>query len=396
MNISEYLNRKGEIQRKLLEFIDQQDDIELNFHNLISDLEEDKIHTNVGELKLFLHLINQISINHHREPNFFDKIFRILTYLKEYIKKSFTNKEIFNIFKNNKRTLLFLITEKIITIDENIFQMISHGKYSKMRYYDYFLPEMDSFLKNNPSFYQNLSFIDLFKKIQIEYDSDYEFIEEEKEEEAEEEEEEFIEENSELDLPENFEENRLKGENENYICQLIQKDLIEDFIIHVNKNSISLNSKIKPSIYETNSYLIKRNPTLIKYASFYGSIQIFKYLLLNKAELSHSLWYYAIHGNNPEIIHYLEENHIGTDYEICYKESVKCHHNDVADYIKENYSKDKDKFDTSKTLKYYNFSLIESKLINELLCFDLAMYDYMYLLDFLLKNKSFDINKYYV
>ena len=75
---------------------------------------------------------------------------------------------------------------------------------------------------------------------------------------------------------EKFEEKRRIGENDNYICQLIQKDSIEDFIIYVSKNNISLNSKIPQSIYETNIFLInnRKDITLIEYESFYGSLQI--------------------------------------------------------------------------------------------------------------------------
>ena len=44
------------------------------------------------------------------------------------------------------------------------------------------------------------------------------------------------------------------------------------------------------------------NITLIEYATFYGSIQIFKYLLNNNVGLTESLWMYAVHGQNSEII----------------------------------------------------------------------------------------------
>ena len=54
-----------------------------------------------------------------------------------------------------------------------------------------------------------------------------------------------------------------------------------------------------------------RNETnLVEYAAFFGSIQIFKYLLVNQVKLIPSLWIYAIHSRNPEIIHLLEENNI--------------------------------------------------------------------------------------
>ena len=56
-----------------------------------------------------------------------------------------------------------------------------------------------------------------------------------------------------------------------------------------------------------------KSVNLIEYASFFGSIQIFKYLYLNgcKSNISQnsSIMVYAIHGCNEEIIHILEKNH---------------------------------------------------------------------------------------
>lgn len=74
--------------------------------------------------------------------------------------------------------------------------------------------------------------------------------------------------------------------------------------------------------------------TLIEYAAFYCSIEIFQYLLLNGCELPSSLWKYVIHGWNAELVHILEENHVdGQDYIECVEESIKCHHNEITDYI---------------------------------------------------------------
>ena len=52
------------------------------------------------------------------------------------------------------------------------------------------------------------------------------------------------------------------------------------------------------------------------------------------------MWIYAIHGNNPDIIHILEENCIEPEdesYNECLKESIKCHHNEIAKYIQNKY-----------------------------------------------------------
>ena len=85
----------------------------------------------------------------------------------------------------------------------------------------------------------------------------------------------------------NFEEKRQKGENDSYLCELIRTDSIEDFISYVNQKNISLSSKIKSSIFETNSFLVEKEPSLIEYTAFFGSIQIFQYLLNKKTKTYH-------------------------------------------------------------------------------------------------------------
>ncbi|KAK8898505.1 hypothetical protein M9Y10_000796 [Tritrichomonas musculus] len=146
-----------------------------------------------------------------------------------------------------------------------------------------------------------------------------------------------------------YEEKLLKGENDSYICSLIRDDLIDDFIIYTNQTNLSLDAKILPSIFESNHYLLKKEPTLIEYSVFFGSIQIFNYLILRGVELTSSLWIYAVHGQNPDLIHVLESNHVLAvtadylyleaiiTYEKCVKKAIKSYHNDIANYIIENY-----------------------------------------------------------
>ena len=54
------------------------------------------------------------------------------------------------------------------------------------------------------------------------------------------------------EIPENSEEMREIGENENHICELIRKDMIEDFITYVNRNKLELDLTVDNSIFETN------------------------------------------------------------------------------------------------------------------------------------------------
>lgn len=70
----------------------------------ISFINEDK-----HELRLFLRLINEISNNHQRASNLINKIEKILDQIQKDIKKYFTNSQIFELFKENLRILLFLV-----------------------------------------------------------------------------------------------------------------------------------------------------------------------------------------------------------------------------------------------------------------------------------------------
>ena len=174
----------------------------------------------------------------------------------------------------------------------------------------------------------------------------------------------------------------------------------KEFIVYITKNEISLEKNINPSIYETNLFLIERESTsLIEYAAFYGSIQIFNFLITNKVSINPSMWLYAIHGKNAEIIHYLEDNHINLEdktYVECINETIKCHHHDVLIYFQNNFKKKipgkQDIF--IQSLKNNNFITMEIKLINQSSSFIyLCKYDYFIIVDFLLKEKKININK---
>ena len=77
---------------------------------------------------------------------------------------------------------------------------------------------------------------------------------------------------------------------------------------------------------------------------------------MNKAQLTSELCTYAIHGKNANIIYLLEENKIKFDRCPFLMESIKCHHNEIADYIKNQMKDDvTNKQIFSSCLKYHNF-----------------------------------------
>lgn len=349
MKSRNYIEKMTKIQERILNFLDDEDDTEENSQNLIKLFDDYKIRVNRYDLKSILYLLASITNNHNRSSNFFHKISPILKNLQNEITKYFTNYEIFNIFSSNKRILLTLIELGIITIDKHIFEVISDNGYSQ-----FLFPEIKSFLTEKEI--QSIS----------------------------------------KDIQENFEEKRKNGENDEPICELIRKDNIDEFITFVNKNSVSLNTRISNSIFETNLYLTIKQPSLIEYAAFFGSIQIFKYLYLNHAKANPDLWIYAIHGRNPEMINFLIEKKIkpaNSNYQFCIDTAIECHHNDIYNYIKNNLLNEDDNVSSLKCIEYYNFALFNEVEMDDSAILKLCQYDYFNYLGIVLEETNFKINK---
>lgn len=194
------------------------------------------------------------------------------------------------------------------------------------------------------------------------------------------------------------EQHLLEGENHNHICELIRKDMIDEFIDYTKNEKLDRN--IDYSTYETNPLLIQdyyRDISLIEYAAFFGSVRIFKYLLEQlKIEHYSRLWDYVIHSRNIELIQILEDKKVDINKDNIMEyleEPIKCHHNEMVKYIIDKYLPDnneKSKDISLLSLKYYNFSLIQQKYINISLFFELIEYDYCTLVKIISKEKDFD------
>lgn len=106
-SVEKFLVEYKSIHENLLNFLESEENIEENFNNLNKIIKDTKIRDCQHKLRLFLRMLFEITNNHQRGPNFFSKIERVLLIIKEDIKKTLTNSEIFDIFGNNKRILLF-------------------------------------------------------------------------------------------------------------------------------------------------------------------------------------------------------------------------------------------------------------------------------------------------
>ena len=366
MTIQENFSKMKKMYISILSYIDESNSL-MNFSNLIKILDKIKIGDNLHLLKSLLYILLKISNYHHRTPALIGKIEEIIRYFKDQINKYFPNWEIFNIFKSNKRILLFLFEEKIIKMENYIATKIITYKYLKRNYFKYFLPEIKPFI--NERFLKSHGCEQLISEISEE-------------------------------LPKNFYEKRKSGENDSPICEVIRNDSVTEFTSFIEKNKISLDHIIDSSIYETNLFLLKhRKTSLIEYAAFFGSVKIFNYLRKKCDKLTSSLWLYAIHGQNTEIIHTLNENKVEPNdksYRECFYESIRCHDNDMANYFIITFLNEKDE-SASETVKrcfkYYNFAFAKNQFIDESLFIELCQYDYYLFVDSLLQKRDIDINK---
>lgn len=367
MEIENYINAKKKFYKRFMKFIDNQnanDRLEDNV-KLIQMLENQQIAKKREELQLLLCLISKISKNHHRSPNFINKILQILLFFKTEIEQTFSNSEIFHFFKGDKLLLLYLIENEFITIDESIVRMIYKRKQHKFCHF--FFPEIKRFISDEKR--------ELFERELLNHDPN---------------------------IFDDFEKNRKIGENDSFICHLIRNDSIEHFVTFVNQTNFSLSSTIKPSIFETNSFLLKNETSLIEYAAFFGSLQIFQFLKFNRVFLRPILWFYSIHGRNAEIIHLLEENCVEPDDKTFVKrlnESVKCHHNEIANYINVNLISDYriiEKFGGNVAdygFRHSNYEYLSIDLNNDAYVFYYAChYDYLSIVKLFLKKKDLNVN----
>ena len=390
MNIHDYIFLKQKLQNFILTYIDNDEDSETNYEDLNDYILNNQITTNRKDLYELLKLLSVIINYHHRYHEFSNKISRIFEHLKNDIKQMFSNIEIFNIFKDNLLILPFLFETQIIIFDYHIFHCIIQEVLNEndLFLYNYFSPEIKPFI---PTLIEQLTKKEKEPRL-IKFDDSNDKDEFDSNQLIQT----IIESNS-NEISTEFYEKRKKGENDSYIAELIRQDLIYDFIVYINQTNISLSNYIERSIFETNSFLIKNQKvTLIEYAAFFGSIQIFKYLILNKVEINPSLWFYAIHSRNPEIISFLEEKqNKKTDESIVfewYKEAIKCHHNDIANYIYQQFILNQTDIECCKYyFLYYNYEMISEEFEMNHIVENVIRYDHIKLFEILFNQNQIEL-----
>lgn len=149
MNSQVYIQKKNEIQEKILEFLDSKNKSEEDFTKLIKLFDLNQVDQDY-DFKMILSMILRIANNYRRIPSFFDKIEKILIVFKDKIKQIFTNDEILIFFISNKRLISFLVTEEILYLNCSIETFLQNPKFNKIFYNEYLDPKSEK----NDDYYQ--------------------------------------------------------------------------------------------------------------------------------------------------------------------------------------------------------------------------------------------------
>lgn len=395
MDVEEAIKQMKDIQSIFLEFLENESNTENNYEKLIKVISNYKITEDKHKFISLLQLISIIGNNHKRSGNFINKIEQTLQNFKTDIHKYLTNSELFDLFKNNKRILLYLIQEQILIIDLPIVNEITE-QFEYTGYPQYFAPEIKQYITNEfiESYYQkhfrskHIEWIDQFVKIEPQKD---------------------------------FYEKRIKGENDDMLSEIIRFDNIEKFTNYITEKEIPIDSHIQRSIFETNPLLMmNKKIKLVNYSAFYGSMKIFKFLHSNGAKTNSKIWLYAIHSQNFELIQYIESIQIPfpkslkvrifkssfcccssyeNGYEVLLEESINCHHNELANYIIQTKPKPNlNQNDYAKNIYGYCFESYNYLFLPEIsdckyTFFYLCNFNYYTLVNLYLQTGKIDVNE---
>lgn len=269
--------------RKCLDDYQKHIDEAMHMQNLLSLINESNLDSTISDIKSSIFYLDKQNMKILlKSINIFFKIrrnqmicyFQLIEELLPKILEFFTKEEIMDLLKK-KEIHLELHKKKIITAED-----ITAFYGTKNLNLAFFYPEITSLFSKYPSLEESIKdsnhyefFCNLFsQKIDTENDP------------------------------------RLQVGNTDQLSISIRNDDIDLFQSIVSKNNINIrNYKLSISKFEMNKCLTFDQMYLIEYASFYGSIKIFKFLLMNNAPFTNSFLQYAICGGNHEIVHLVEK-----------------------------------------------------------------------------------------
>ena len=136
MDAQKYFDKMKRYQRIILSYLDGSED---------EDSEDSLEKIKDISLDIIISLISSICKNHHRCPLFFDKIYKILLYFIDEIKKSYSNLDLVEIFEESMPIILFLIEKKIINHEDDSFKKLTFARFFHTKLIFFFISRTQVF-----------------------------------------------------------------------------------------------------------------------------------------------------------------------------------------------------------------------------------------------------------
>lgn len=127
----------------------------------------------------------------------------------------------------------------------------------------------------------------------------------------------------------------LKGESQNQLLKIIREDNLSEFQLLASGPNFDINNTnfftYKELYFEKIRMLHKKNITCIEIAALFGSLQIFKFLLMSNAYITDRLTKFAVAGGNSEIVHLCDQKNL--NFSQCLKYALKYGHDELFDWL---------------------------------------------------------------
>ena len=158
-----------------------------------------------------------------------------------------------------------------------------------------------------------------------------------------------------LIFPEDYDEEE-EDSQENTVFSLISNDQIKNFISFLFTNSdiyISEKQRVEFDKYYYNLF-DDDEISLIDFSSFFGSLNSFKFLLLNNCKITQNTVKWSIAGGNKDILTLVSQ--MGFSFEKYFETSVKYHRYQLTRWLLETYQCDALPLPTC--VKYFNLDIL--------------------------------------
>lgn len=272
-------------------------------------------------------LITIIQIGFFARHSYYDKYEKLIEELLPYIKQFFTSDEIYY-FSILNQIKLFFYQKGLITIDTIIQKSKIFKSVSYLFAYEIYQERNEEFIK----FFGSKEFF--FKEVGY-------------------------------STFESFLEFRKAWTNDNPVSVSIRADDADKLQELIAKTNLNYDYQIPYSIYEDLSCFFKKKnmPSMIDYAAFYGSVNVFKYLMMNNSKITQKTMEYAVYGGCYEIIHILENTNCPNSSAL--EASIRVHNNELYDYFINTVGLKHDSKTIIRTVINYNIKVFKEILSDE-------------------------------